>query len=122
MAEGAGSRFRYCVWSAGRNRTEAAVSLSIVFDEETTVLATERSNATGVGAPAIEVNKHEGTSPRRDDRFNEAVIYLERVKTGFYKNGDKAVLSDGKDGGNKGIGRDDDLIAFVQQSHLDVGP
>ena len=53
--------------------------------------------------------------------LDKAVVYLESVPSRLHKHRLEAVLGNGENGGNVGIGRHYNLVAILQHSHLLVG-
>ena len=67
---------------------------------------------------SVEVDEHDGSRVRGDGLFDEVVVYLQRVDVRFDENRCQSVFGDGKDGGDKGVCRHDDLVAFLQYTFI----
>jgi hypothetical protein len=95
--------------------------LRIILDELEVVLLAELPYPIGIGTTAIEMDYHEGASARSDGLLYEAVVNLKGVDIGLYEDGREAILRNGEDGGDIGIGRYDDFVALVEDAHLQIG-
>ena len=54
--------------------------------------------------------------------LDEAVVYFQRVDVRLHQYWLQTVLRDSQDRGDISVGRHDDLVALVHQSHLHVSP
>lgn len=75
----------------------------------------------GIRTAAIEVHQEDGSGAGGDGGLDQGIIDLQGIQTGLDKDGNEAILSDGEDGGNVGIGRDNDFIARLQTAKLHAG-
>ena len=87
--------------------------LSIVLDEQQIVLVAQVAYMLCVGAAAVEVNNHDGACAGCDGLLYQGVVDLQCLGIGLHEDGLQAVVGDGKDAGDVGVGRHDDLVAFV---------
>ena len=99
----------------------AAVSLGIVFNEQQVMPGCDAAYLVGICAPAIEVHDHDGARSRCDGGLNKTLVNLQGVCIGFHEHGDEPVFGYGENGGDVGVGGDDDLVAWMQSSHLLIG-
>ena len=97
------------------------MGLSIILNEEELMMLRDGSNTFSVGALPIEMNHHDGLSPFSNSLFHETIIHLTVQQRRFNKDRRKTTLRNGKDRGNKGIGRHDNLIPFLQAPQFDIG-
>ena len=97
------------------------MSLSIVFDELKTMSAANISNPICIGTTTIKVDNHDSTSSRGDGSLYQGIINLKRIHRGLNEYGYEPVLRNGKDRGDIGVGRHDDLITLMHHPHLDIG-
>ena len=74
----------------------------------------EGGDVLGIGATAVEVDKHQGSGLRRDSLFQEAVVYLKGVEARLNENGNQTIIGDGQNRRNKGVGRNHHFVAFMQ--------
>lgn len=92
----------------------ASVCLCVVFEEEEVMTTAQLTYLLGIGAEAVEMDYHDGTGAGGDVLLDEGVVDLEGVDAWLYEDGGEVVLGDGEDGGDIGVGGDDDFIAGVQ--------
>ena len=100
---------------------EASVGLGVVFDQFQAVLFADAAYLVGVGALAVEVHDHDGAGAGRDGRLDARRVDLIGGYVGLYEDGHEAVLRDGEDGGDVGVGGDDDFVAGLHDSHFHIG-
>ena len=86
------------------------------------VSLTDFSQLVVIGYPAIKVNGHHASGLGSDVLFYLVDIKFEMLKGGFYKDRNQMVVSDGKDGRDIGVGRNDDLIAVLHDTHFLIAP
>ena len=101
--------------------THASMCLRIVLDEQKVVLVAQVAYMLCIGAAAVEVDDEDGACAGCDGLLYQGVVDLQCLGIGLHEDGFQAVVGDGKDAGDVGVGRYDDLVALVQNSHLDVG-
>ena len=81
-----------------------AVGLGIVLDEFEAMLAANLPYPIRIGTAAVEMDYHDGSGTRGDGLLDEGIVDLERGWRWFYEYGLEAVLGNGEDRGDKGIG------------------
>ena len=97
------------------------MGLGIVLDEFQAVLAANLPYSVRIGTATVEVDYHDSAGTGRDGLLDERIIDLQGIYGGFDKYRSKAIFSNGKDGGDIGVGRHDDLVALLHHAHLLVG-
>lgn len=100
---------------------EASVGLGVVLYQFETVLFADAAYLVGVGALAVEVDDHDGAGAGRDGRLDARRVDLIGGNVGLYEDGHEAVLCDGEDRGYVGVGGDDHFVAWLHDTHFDVG-
>src|SRR5574344_170246 len=98
----------------------AALRLRIIFNQLEVMTPADAADSIGIGASAIEVHQQKCTGAGGDVRFDEACVNLQRIVFWFYEDGFQTIAGDGKDGGDKGIGGNEDFIPFCHHAHLDI--
>ena len=93
--------------------THASMCLRIVLDEQQVVLLAQVTYMLCIGAAAVEVNNHDGACAGCDGLLYQGVVDLQCLGIGLHEDGPQAVVGDGKDAGDVGVGRYDDFVAFV---------
>ena len=99
----------------------AAVGLGIVLDEFQAVLTANLPYPIRIGTAAVEMDNHDGSGTRGDGLLDKGIVNLKRGWRGLYEDGLEAVLGNGENRGDKGIGGHDDFIALLHHPHLDIG-
>ena len=97
-----------------------SMSLGIILNEFQPMLATDIPYPIRIGTASIEMDNHNGTSARGDGLFDEDIVYLERIDVRLYKHRLKAVLCNGEDGSDIGIGWHDDFVTLLHHAHLNI--
>ena len=64
------------------------------------------------------MHQHYGSGTWGNSLLNKAIVYLESIPSRFYKHWLKTVFGNGKYGSHKGVGRHNNLVAFLHHSHL----
>ena len=100
---------------------KATVGLSVVLKEEEVVAAADVGDAGSVRAAAVEMDEHNGSRAWCDGLLDDGIVDLKSVDAWLNENGAKTVLCDGKDGGDVGVGRNDDFVARLHDTQFDVG-
>ena len=99
-----------------------ALSLGIVLDQQQTMSAADIPHPLCIGTTTVQVDYHHRARALGDVPLYLPVINLQRSGPRFHQYWHQPVLGDGQYGGDEGISRYDDLVAFMHQSHLDIGP
>ena len=99
---------------------QTSVGLGVVLDEFEVVAATNIPYPIRIGAAAIEMDDHDGSRTRGDGLFDKGIVNLERIKRRLDEHGLEAVLRDGEDAGDIGIGGHDDLVALLHHTQLNI--
>ncbi len=98
----------------------AAVCLGIVLDQLQVVFPAQHAYLVGISVTAIEMYYGDGLGAWRDGLLYAVVVNLQRMGLRFHQDRLQPVLGDGEDGGNIGVGRYNDLIAWLHNPHFNV--
>ena len=97
------------------------MSLGVILDKLQSIFIAKFPYSIGISTTTIEVDNHNGTGMRRNGLFDELVVYLERIDIRFDKYWYKVIVRNGKDSGNKRIGRYDDLVTILHDTQFFIG-
>ena len=104
-----------------RSEICTAVGLSVVLDEFEAMLAADLPYPIGIGTAAVEMDNHDGFRTLCDGLLYQRIVDLQGFPRRLYENRLQAALGDGEDGGDICVGRHDDFITALHDSHLHVG-
>ena len=102
--------------------TGTAVGLRIVLDEFQAMPMADVCDTLGKGTKAVKMNYHHSPCTTGDGPLNQGIVHLERVDVRLYQHRLQATFRYSKNTGDKGVGRDDDLITHLHHTHLHIGP
>ena len=97
------------------------MGLCVVLYEQQAVASALFRYFVRIGAATIEVHQQQGPRAVRDVAFDEALVYLQGLVVGLHQYGLQSVLRDGEDGGHKGVGWHQYLVAVMQHAQFLVG-
>ena len=94
------------------------MSLGIIFNDFQATTRGNITDAVGVGTIPVKVHQHNGTGARSDSRLNEAVVDLHSADSRLHKHRAQAIVGDGENRSNIGVGRHNHLIAIGEHPQL----
>ena len=89
------------------------MGLGVVFKEQEVMGVADRGDALSIGTTSIEMNQHDGTGARRYSPLYLTVVDLEGIDGRLHEDRYQMILCNGKNGCNKGVGRNNDLVALL---------
>ena len=87
--------------------------LRCVFDDDQPVLHGELVDWIHVSGLSVQVNRHDGASTGRNSRRDKRRINIEGFDVRLHWHRRSTALAHREPGGNEGIGRNNDLIAWA---------
>jgi len=96
-----------------------AVGLGSVFDDLESVLAGDAEDGVHVGGLAVDVHRYDGRGLAGDSGFDPVRVDTVGLGVDVHHDGNAAGVNDGLDGGEEGVGWDDDLEAGLEGKSLE---
>jgi len=94
------------------------VGLAGIFDNRDLVPGGDGADGVEVADVAAKVYRHDGARRGRDRAFQLGVVHLESLRIGVHKDRECMRAKHSVDGGDKGVGWDDDFVARFHAEHV----